>query len=189
MWTSPDRQESCRRIQAVRVAVKFSCFAPKEFSLLLSLLTLVGSSRKQFKWAKLQLQFATKVPQQPYVTTEPTVPTTLQEPDTKPVIDRQTVQLLERLSLVDLETNDALETLGDSIGFASRILAIDTEGVEPLYTVLEREKLSLREDVLNDGNQQADVLRNAAVTEEEYFVAPPGNIPLESHENSLPVAH
>ncbi|XP_035785749.1 glutamyl-tRNA(Gln) amidotransferase subunit C, mitochondrial-like isoform X3 [Anopheles albimanus] len=150
---------------------------------------LVGSSRKQFKWAKLQLQFATKVPQQPYVTTEPTVPTTLQEPDTKPVIDRQTVQLLERLSLVDLETNDALETLGDSIGFASRILAIDTEGVEPLYTVLEREKLSLREDVLNDGNQQADVLRNAAVTEEEYFVAPPGNIPLESHENSLPVAH
>ncbi|ETN67598.1 15E1.2 protein [Anopheles darlingi] len=151
---------------------------------------LVGSSHfnKQFNWAKSQLQFATKVPQQPYAKTESILPT-LQEPDTKPAIDRHTVQLLERLSLVDLETNDALETLEDSIGFASRILTIGTEGVEPLYTVLERERLSLREDVVNDGDLQTDVLRNAAVTEEEYFVAPPGNIPLELQENSRPIAH
>uniref|UniRef100_A0A2M4C1J4 Glutamyl-tRNA(Gln) amidotransferase subunit C, mitochondrial n=1 Tax=Anopheles marajoara TaxID=58244 RepID=A0A2M4C1J4_9DIPT len=151
---------------------------------------LVGSSRKQFNWARAQLQFATKVPQKPCASTEPIVPTTtLQEPDTKPAIDRQTVQLLERLSLVDLETRDALETLEDSIGFASRILTIDTEGVEPLYTVLEQEKLSLREDVPNDGDLQVDVLRNAALTEEEYFVAPPGNIPLESSETALPIRH
>ncbi|XP_050099424.1 glutamyl-tRNA(Gln) amidotransferase subunit C, mitochondrial isoform X2 [Anopheles aquasalis] len=159
------------------------------FTLCKRRLPLVGSSRKQFNWAKSQLQFATKVPQKPCDSTEPIVPTTLQESDSKPAIDRQTVQLLERLSLVDLETNDALETLADSIGFASRILAIDTEGVEPLYTVLEQEKLSLREDVLNDGDQQAEVLQNAAVTEEEYFVAPPGNIPLETPENSLPTTN
>uniref|UniRef100_A0A2M3ZDQ9 Glutamyl-tRNA(Gln) amidotransferase subunit C, mitochondrial n=1 Tax=Anopheles braziliensis TaxID=58242 RepID=A0A2M3ZDQ9_9DIPT len=150
---------------------------------------LVGSSRKQSNWAKSRLQFETKVPQRPCPSTVPIVPTALQEPDTKPNIDRQVVLLLERLSLVDLETNDALETLVDSIGFASRILAIDTEGVEPMYTVLEQEKLSLREDVLNDGDLQADVLRNATVTEEEYFVAPPGNIPLESPENSHPIAN
>uniref|UniRef100_A0A2M4AL41 Glutamyl-tRNA(Gln) amidotransferase subunit C, mitochondrial n=1 Tax=Anopheles triannulatus TaxID=58253 RepID=A0A2M4AL41_9DIPT len=149
---------------------------------------LVESSCTQFNRGKSQLQFGTKVPQQPNGTTEPTVPTTLQEPDTKRTIVRQTVHLLERLSLVDLGTNDAQETLEDSIGFASRILAIDTEGIEPLYTVLEREKLSLRDDVVTDGDQQADVLRNAAVTEEEYFIAPPGNIPLESQENSLPIA-
>uniref|UniRef100_A0A182PPW3 Anticodon-binding domain-containing protein n=1 Tax=Anopheles epiroticus TaxID=199890 RepID=A0A182PPW3_9DIPT len=77
---------------------------------------------------------------------------------------------------------EAFETLQDSIEFASRILPIDTEGVEPLYSVLEREKLALRPDTVTDGDRQAEVLQNAAVTEEEYFVAPPGNIPLEQGE-------
>ncbi|KAL9695468.1 hypothetical protein quinque_014753 [Culex quinquefasciatus] len=89
------------------------------------------------------------------------------------------MQLLERLSLVDLDSAEAHRTLEDAIEFASQILSVDTEGVEPLYTVLERERLTLREDRVTDGNIQQDVLRNARVTEEEYFVAPPGNIPLE----------
>lgn len=38
--------------------------------------------------------------------------------------------------------------------------------------------LSLREDKITQGNCQKDILRNAAVTEDDYFVAPPGNIPL-----------
>jgi Glu-tRNAGln amidotransferase C subunit. len=37
----------------------------------------------------------------------------------------------------------------------------------------------LREDQVTDGNCRTEVMANAAVTEEEYFVAPPGNIPLE----------
>lgn len=99
-------------------------------------------------------------------------------------MDAQTVQLLERLSLVDLDSEEAHRTLEDSIEFASQILSIDTEGVEPLYTVLEKERLTLREDVVSDGNIQEDVLRNARITEEEYFVAPPGNIPLEQEPKS-----
>jgi len=38
--------------------------------------------------------------------------------------------------------------------------------------------LHLRDDVVTDGNCRKAVLANAVVTEEEYFVAPQGNIPL-----------
>lgn len=122
-----------------------------------------------------ELKHPTKVPQRPHKST--TVGG--QSSRVRIPVDGQTVQLLERLSLVDLDSAEAHRTLEDSIEFASQILAIDTEGVEPLYTVLEGERLALREDVVSDGNIQEDVLKNARVTEEEYFVAPPGNIPLE----------
>lgn len=45
--------------------------------------------------------------------------------------------------------------------------------------MLENHKLELREDVVTDGNIQQDVLKNAQITEEEYFLAPSGNIPLK----------
>ncbi|XP_039436307.1 glutamyl-tRNA(Gln) amidotransferase subunit C-1, mitochondrial [Culex pipiens pallens] len=122
-----------------------------------------------------ELKHPSKVPQRSHKSTT----TVGQSTPTRIPVDAQTVQLLERLSLVDLDSAEAHRTLEDAIEFASQILSIDTEGVEPLYTVLERERLTLREDRVTDGNIQQDVLRNARVTEEEYFVAPPGNIPLE----------
>lgn len=82
------------------------------------------------------------------------------------------------------QNREALHTLEDSIEFASKILDIDTTNVQPLYTVLENQPLKLREDTITDGNIQADILRNARVTEEEYFVAPPGNIPLDQSDNN-----
>uniref|UniRef100_A0A2M4DRV0 Putative glutamyl-trnagln amidotransferase subunit c mitochondrial n=1 Tax=Anopheles darlingi TaxID=43151 RepID=A0A2M4DRV0_ANODA len=151
---------------------------------------LVGSLRFDgvFPWAASGLGFAACFCSSPCATTGSFFAGLL-GPDVRPVFCFHAVQLLLRLFFVAFASSDALETLEDSIGFASRILTIGTEGVEPLYTVLERERLSLREDVVNDGDLQTDVLRNAAVTEEEYFVAPPGNIPLELQENSRPIAH
>ncbi|XP_039440623.1 glutamyl-tRNA(Gln) amidotransferase subunit C-1, mitochondrial-like [Culex pipiens pallens] len=110
-----------------------------------------------------ELKHPSKVPQRPHKSTIDG-----QSTPTRIPVDAQTVQLLERLSLVDLDSAEAHRTLEDAIEFA-----------EPLYTVLERERLTLREDRVSDWNIQQDVLRNARVTEEEYFVAPPGNIPLE----------
>lgn len=78
---------------------------------------------------------------------------------------------------------EAIRTLEDSIEFASKILHIDTTTVEPLYTVLEFQDLYLREDLVNDGNCRDEILSNAKVIEEGYFVAPPGNIPLEQSES------
>jgi aspartyl-tRNA(Asn)/glutamyl-tRNA(Gln) amidotransferase subunit C len=45
--------------------------------------------------------------------------------------------------------------------------------------------LKLRDDEVTDGNIRDDILKNARLTEEEYFVAPPGNIPLEQEKKSF----
>lgn len=100
-------------------------------------------------------------------------------------IDEETIAHLERLSLVDCANRKGIETLEDAIAFADRILQVDTTGVEPLITVLEDRPLEVREDNVTEGNCKKEILRNAAITEEDYFVAPPGNIPLEPRKNLL----
>ncbi|KAH1016502.1 hypothetical protein HUJ04_007710 [Dendroctonus ponderosae] len=100
-------------------------------------------------------------------------------------IDGETIALLERLSLVDCANKKGIETLEAAIEFADKIHQVDTTGVEPLITVLEDFPLRLRDDQINDGDCKEEILKNACVTEEGYFVAPPGNIPLKSREDLL----
>lgn len=45
--------------------------------------------------------------------------------------------------------------------------------------------LHVEEDVVLEGNCKETVLKNASLIEEDYFVAPPGNIPLEPREDLL----
>lgn len=140
------------------------------------------------------LNHTTKVPQQPVA-----APHFVSH---RVNIDSDTLKLLERLSLVNLDSeydfihlpffyitsqshswlfnySEAIRTLEDSIEFASKILDIPTDNVAPLYTVLEDQQLELRPDLVTDGNCRDAILANASLTEEEYFVAPPGNIPLD----------
>lgn len=120
-----------------------------------------------------QLSQPTKVPQKP-------VPTVIPDTSKNEVeIDTKTIQLLERLSLVDLDSEQALATLKSSIQFADKIAHIDTRNVLPLYTVLENQQLQLRNDEVTEGDCRAELLRIAQVTDEDYYVSPPGNIPLE----------
>ena len=53
-----------------------------------------------------------------------------------------------------------------------------------MYTVLENESLQLRLDKAdNDNPTREDILSNAVLVEEDYFVAPPGNIPIVLDKN------
>ncbi|XP_039950138.1 glutamyl-tRNA(Gln) amidotransferase subunit C, mitochondrial [Bactrocera neohumeralis] len=124
-----------------------------------------------------ELKYPSKVPSKPIKQNFPT--------GEKPVIDNATIQLLERLALVNLESKEALTTLEKSIEFAEKISHIDTSNVLPLYTVLEDQNLYLREDSVTEGNCREDILRSAKVTEEDYFVSPPGNIPLQQKEKDF----
>lgn len=73
----------------------------------------------------------------------------------------------------NLNFSEAVKTLEDSIEFASKIQNINTDQVEPLYTVLEDYPLELREDAVTEGNIKEDIMRNAKKTEEDtYFIAP-----------------
>jgi len=60
-------------------------------------------------------------------------------------ISQETIELLERLSLVDFANKKGIERLEDAIRFADQIRVIDTTDVEPMITVLEdRSVYSLR---------------------------------------------
>lgn len=93
-------------------------------------------------------------------------------------LDQSTVELLERLSLVDFSNAEAVTRLEEAVKFASVIMNVDTTGVAPMVTPLENMPLRLRPDVPIECCAEG-ILKNAKVTEEGYFVAPPGNIPLD----------
>ncbi|XP_045478416.1 glutamyl-tRNA(Gln) amidotransferase subunit C, mitochondrial [Harmonia axyridis] len=97
-------------------------------------------------------------------------------------IDQETVNLLERLSLVDCANENSLKLIENAVNFASVIHSVDTEGVEPLVTVSEDRPLALREDIVLEDFCKEQILSNAKLTEEDYFVVPPGNVPIETDE-------
>lgn len=93
-------------------------------------------------------------------------------------IDEETIKHLERISLVDFANKRGIARLEEAIKFANKLEAVDTTGVQPLVSVLENEVLNLREDEVTEENDVRVVMSSACVTEEDYYVAPPGNIPL-----------
>ncbi|CAI5797535.1 glutamyl-tRNAGln amidotransferase subunit C, mitochondrial isoform X1 [Podarcis lilfordi] len=90
---------------------------------------------------------------------------------------------LERLALVDFRNQEGVERLEKAIEFAEKLHAVNTDGVEPMDSVLEDRYLYLREDEVTEGNCAEELLEKAKDTIEDYFVAPPGNIPLPELEN------
>ena len=97
---------------------------------------------------------------------------------TKISVNKETIAALERISLVDFDNQGGIEKLEAAISFADPLKEIEIDlTVQPMYSVLEKENLFLREDKVSDSNCREKVLANAQILEEEYFVAPPGNIP------------
>ncbi|XP_026044475.1 glutamyl-tRNA(Gln) amidotransferase subunit C, mitochondrial isoform X1 [Astatotilapia calliptera] len=92
------------------------------------------------------------------------------------------VDKLERLALVDFRTKQGLACLEKAIRFADQLHVVDTTGVEPMDSVLEDRVLYLREDAVMEGDCAEKLLQLSKTTVEEYFVAPPGNIPLPKGE-------
>lgn len=96
-------------------------------------------------------------------------------------IDEKTIIKLERISLVDFGNAGGIKRLEAAIKFAQKLKEVPLDSsVKPMYSVLEREKLELREDKVTEGNCRDKILKNAKILEDEYFVAPPGNIPKSS---------
>ncbi|XP_058014154.1 glutamyl-tRNA(Gln) amidotransferase subunit C, mitochondrial isoform X2 [Ahaetulla prasina] len=89
---------------------------------------------------------------------------------------------LERLALVDFRNWEGVRRLESAVEFAEQLQAVNTDGIEPMESVLEDRRLYLREDNISEGNCAEELLKKASKTVEGYFVAPPGNIPLPKVE-------
>ena len=81
------------------------------------------------------------------------------------------VASLARLSLTPEELTLYAGQMQNILKFVEQLNEVDTSNVEPLANVSEI-PLHLREDVVNDGNQQQAVVANAPETLEGFFVVP-----------------
>jgi aspartyl-tRNA(Asn)/glutamyl-tRNA(Gln) amidotransferase subunit C len=78
---------------------------------------------------------------------------------------------LARLAVSEEEVERLVPELNNILGWVEQLGEVDTDGVEPLATVIEN-KLRLREDTVNDGDCRDDVLANAPDAQHGFFAVP-----------------
>lgn len=78
---------------------------------------------------------------------------------------------LARIAMSDEEIDRLVPELNNILGWVEQLGEVDTEGVEPLATVIEQ-KLRLRDDKVTDGDCRDDILANAPEAEHGFFAVP-----------------
>ena len=82
---------------------------------------------------------------------------------------------LARLELSPAEQAQMLEQLNGFFGIVEQMRAVDTSGVEPLYTplsALHAVELRLRDDVVTEGDSREANQRSAPAVEGGLFLVP-----------------
>jgi aspartyl-tRNA(Asn)/glutamyl-tRNA(Gln) amidotransferase subunit C len=82
---------------------------------------------------------------------------------------------LARLELAEPEQAALLGQLNGFFSIVEQMSAVDTSGVEPLYTPLsavQQVSLRLREDAVSEGNQRELNQRSAPAVEDGLFLVP-----------------
>ncbi|GAB1582274.1 MULTISPECIES: Asp-tRNA(Asn)/Glu-tRNA(Gln) amidotransferase subunit GatC [Phyllobacteriaceae] len=89
-------------------------------------------------------------------------------------VDLSTVKRVAHLARIAVSDEDAERMTGELnaiLGFVEQLNEVDVSGVEPMTSVTPI-AMRMREDVVTDGNKAADIVANAPVTEENFFVVP-----------------
>ena len=89
-------------------------------------------------------------------------------------VDQATVRRiahLARIAVDDADLDHLKDELNGILGWVEQLNEIDIEGVEPMTSVVEM-AMKKRADVVDDGYIAADVIKNAPVSEDDYYVVP-----------------
>lgn len=81
------------------------------------------------------------------------------------------VAKLARMRLAPEQQESLAAELSNILGWVEQLNALDTEGVEPMTSVAEMH-LKMREDLVTDGNRQADIVANAPESKHGFFIVP-----------------
>ncbi|WP_208440948.1 Asp-tRNA(Asn)/Glu-tRNA(Gln) amidotransferase subunit GatC [Bartonella raoultii] len=87
-------------------------------------------------------------------------------------VDQETVKRvahLARIAIHDDEAQRMTKELNVILGFVEQLNEVDVKNVEPLTSVMPM-ILRMREDNITDGNKAADIVANAPVTEDNFFL-------------------
>ena len=89
-------------------------------------------------------------------------------------VDKNTVAQIAKLARIkvdDAQQEALTEELSNILGWIDELGELDTEGVQPMTSVVEVQH-SLRKDAVKDGDRQHDILKNAPESKHGYFVVP-----------------
>jgi aspartyl-tRNA(Asn)/glutamyl-tRNA(Gln) amidotransferase subunit C len=78
---------------------------------------------------------------------------------------------LARIAMTDEELDRLVPELNNILGWVEQLGEVDTDGVEPLATVIDQ-KLRLRDDLVTDGGCRDEILANAPEAQHGFFAVP-----------------
>jgi len=89
-------------------------------------------------------------------------------------VDAKTVKRIGSLARIRIEENEVAgyqEELNAILGFIEQLGEVDVSGVEPMTSVTPM-TLRLREDVVSDGEYPEQIVANAPLSEDNFFMVP-----------------
>jgi aspartyl-tRNA(Asn)/glutamyl-tRNA(Gln) amidotransferase subunit C len=89
-------------------------------------------------------------------------------------VDLATVKRVAHLARIAVSDADAEKMRGQLnaiLQFVEQLNEVDVTGVEPMTSVVQME-MKKRQDIVTDGHKAADVVANAPLTEDRYFLVP-----------------
>jgi aspartyl-tRNA(Asn)/glutamyl-tRNA(Gln) amidotransferase subunit C len=89
-------------------------------------------------------------------------------------VDARTVKRIGRLARIRIEEDEVARYQGELntiLGFVEQLGEVDVTGVEPMTSVTPMQ-LRRREDRITDGNMAERIVRNAPLSEDNFFVVP-----------------
>jgi aspartyl-tRNA(Asn)/glutamyl-tRNA(Gln) amidotransferase subunit C len=78
---------------------------------------------------------------------------------------------LARIAISDAEAPGLQGEINAILAFVEALGAVDVDGVEAMTSVIPI-KLPMREDIVTDGGIEAQILANAPLTEDGFFLVP-----------------
>jgi aspartyl-tRNA(Asn)/glutamyl-tRNA(Gln) amidotransferase subunit C len=89
-------------------------------------------------------------------------------------VDEATVRRIARLArikITEAEVKGLVKELSGILNWVEQLDEVDTSAVEPMTRVVPIE-LKRREDVVSDGGKAGEILTNAPMSEDGFFVVP-----------------
>ncbi len=89
-------------------------------------------------------------------------------------VDEQTVRRiarLARLKITDAEAKGLEAEISGILDWVEQLKQVDTDNVEPMTRVVAQD-MKKREDVVTDGAKADDIVANAPMTDDHFFVVP-----------------
>jgi len=89
-------------------------------------------------------------------------------------VDLTTVKRVAKLARIAVSEQQAEKMVGELntiIGFVEQLNEVDVSGVEPMTSVVHME-MRKREDKVTDGDKAEDIVANAPMTEDHFFMVP-----------------